>query len=112
VAAAPTSPKPAAERKAAAASSTPKPASAPPPAQSGGGYWSDQGITLRVQSKLQFSRSMWDSNSGIEVAVRNGVVTLTGTVPEQADVAEAGRLAAAVAGVRAVRNELKVGQPQ
>ncbi len=100
------------ERKVTAARSTPapaapKPASAPPP-QGGGGFWSDQGLTLRVQSKLQFSR-MWDSNSGIEVAVRNGVVTLRGTVPEQEDIAEAGRLAAAVQGVRAVRNELKVG---
>jgi serine/threonine-protein kinase len=112
VAAASTAPKPAAERKAAAASSPPKPASAPPPAQSGGGYWTDHGITLRVQSKLQFSRRMWDSNSGIVVAVRNGVVTLTGTVPEQADIAEAGRLAASVVGVRAVRNELKVGPVQ
>jgi osmotically-inducible protein OsmY len=52
---------------------------------------------------------MWDSNSGIVVAVRNGVVTLTGTVPERGDIAEAGRIVAAVAGVKGVRNELKVG---
>jgi osmotically-inducible protein OsmY len=51
---------------------------------------------------------MWSSNSGIVVAVRNGVVTLRGTVPVQQDVAEAGRIAAAVEGVKAVRNELKV----
>jgi serine/threonine protein kinase len=102
------------ERKVAAARpapAPPKPASAPP-AQSGGGFWSDQGITLRVQRKLQFSRSMWSSNSGIVVAVRNGVVTLRGTVPAQQDIAEAGRLAAAVEGVRTVRNELKVGPIQ
>jgi serine/threonine-protein kinase len=90
----------------APAPAPPKPASAPPP-QSGGGFWSDQQITLRIQSKLQFSR-MWSSNSGIVVAVRNGVVTLRGTVPVQQDVAEAGRIAAAVEGVKAVRNELKV----
>jgi serine/threonine protein kinase len=111
-AAAPTPPKATAkapERKIGAAPQPrPKPASAPP-AQSGGGFWSDQGITLRVQSRLQFSRSMWDSNSGIVVAVRNGVVTLTGTVSAREDIAEAGRLAAAVQGVKAVRNELKVG---
>ncbi|HLB14278.1 MAG TPA: protein kinase [Burkholderiales bacterium] len=96
---------------AAPAPAPPKPASAPP-AQSGGGFWSDQGLTLRVQSKLQFNRSMWGSNSGIVVAVRNGVVTLRGTVRAQQDVAEAGRLAAAVEGVKAVRNELKVGPIQ
>jgi hypothetical protein len=114
LAAATGAPKPAAkepERKAAPAKPAP---SAPAPSQSGeaptqgGGFWSDQGLTLRVQSKLQFSR-MWDSNSGIVVAVRNGVVTLTGTVPERGDIAEAGRLAASVAGVKSVRNELKVG---
>jgi osmotically-inducible protein OsmY len=55
---------------------------------------------------------MWSSNSGIVVAARNGVVTLRGTVPAQQDVAEAGRLAAAVEGVKAVRNELKVGPVQ
>jgi serine/threonine protein kinase len=116
VAPAATPPKPPAkepERNVAAASSppTPKPASAPPPAQSGG-YWTDQGVTLRVQSRLQFSRSMWNANEGIVVAVRNGVVTLTGTVPTPEDVAEAERLAATVAGVRAVRNQLKVARAQ
>ncbi len=113
VAAASTPPKPAAkepERKVAAASPPPKPASAPPP--QGGGFWSDQQVTLRVQSKLQFNRSMWSSNSGIVVAVRDGVVTLRGTVPVQQDIAEAGRIAAAVVGVKAVRNELKVGPVQ
>jgi serine/threonine protein kinase len=120
-AAAPAPTKPAAkapERKVAAARPAPAPAPAPPkpasapPAQGGGGFWSDQGITLRVQSKLQFNRSMWHSNSGIMVLVHNGVVTLRGTVPEQEDIAEAGRIAAAVAGVKAVRNELKVGPVQ
>ncbi|MGH8681831.1 MAG: BON domain-containing protein, partial [Burkholderiales bacterium] len=88
----------------------PKPAS-PPPAQSGG-LWSDQGLTLRVQSRLQFSRSMWRSSGGIVVAARNGVVTLTGTVPAREDLVEAERIAAAVDGVKAVRNELKVGPIQ
>ena len=120
-AAAPTPTKAAAkepERKVAAARPAPAPAPAPPkpasapPAQSGGGFWSDQGITLRVQSRLQFSRSMWRSSGGIVVAARNGVVTLTGTVSAREDVAEAERLAAAVDGVRAVRNELKVGPVQ
>jgi osmotically-inducible protein OsmY len=55
---------------------------------------------------------MWNANEGIVVAVRNGVVTLTGTVPTPEDVAEAERLAATVAGVRAVRNQLKVARAQ
>jgi osmotically-inducible protein OsmY len=46
------------------------------------------------------------------VAARNGVVTLTGTVPAQEDVTEAARIASAVDGVRSVRNELKVGPIQ
>ncbi len=105
-----TPPKPAArapERKVAAARTPPQPAPSPAPS---GGYWSDQGLTLRVQSRLQFSRSMWNANEGIVVTARNRVVTLTGTVPAREDVAEAGRIAAAVAGVRSVRNELKVGR--
>jgi osmotically-inducible protein OsmY len=55
---------------------------------------------------------MWRSSGGIVVAARNGVVTLTGTVSAPEDVAEAERLAAAVEGVKAVRNELKVGPIQ
>jgi osmotically-inducible protein OsmY len=55
---------------------------------------------------------MWRSSGGIVVAARNGVVTLTGTVSAHEDVAEAERLAAAVEGVKAVRNELKVGPVQ
>jgi serine/threonine-protein kinase len=100
------------ERKVAAASRppAPKPASAPPAPS--GGFWSDQRLTLRVQSRLQFSRSMWNANHGIVVSARNGVVTLTGTVPAAEDIAEAERLAAAVVGVNAVRNELRVGSGQ
>jgi serine/threonine-protein kinase len=108
----PTRPEP--EHKVAAApapaATPPKPAS-PPPSQNGG-FWSDQGLQLRVQSKLQFSRSLWRASGGIVVAARNGVVTLTGTVPAHEDVAEAQRIAGAVEGVRSVRNELKVGPVQ
>jgi serine/threonine protein kinase len=113
VAAASTPPMPAAkapERRVAAVSTPPKPASAPPPQS--GGYWSDQKLTVRVQSRLQFSRSMWNASDRIVVAVRNGVVTLTGTVRAPEDVAEAARIAAAVDGVRSVRNELKVAPAQ
>jgi osmotically-inducible protein OsmY len=98
------------ERRVAAVSTPPKPASAPPPQS--GGYWSDQKLTVRVQSRLQFSRSMWNASDRIVVAVRNGVVTLTGTVRAPEDVAEAARIAAAVDGVRSVRNELKVAPAQ
>jgi hypothetical protein len=110
-----TAPKPASdpppERKPAAPEVKSAEASAPPQ-ESGGSFWRDQGLTFRVQSKLSFSRSLWRSSGGILVTARNGVVTLTGTVPVQEDIAEAGRIAAAVEGVREVRNELRVGPSQ
>jgi serine/threonine protein kinase len=107
----PTRPEP--ERKVAAAPApAPAPSKPPSPPPQSGGFWSDQGLQLRVQSKLQFSRSLWRASGGIVVAARNGVVTLTGTVPAQEDVTEAARIASAVDGVRSVRNELKVGPIQ
>jgi serine/threonine protein kinase len=107
-------PSPEAEPKVAAAPPAPAPAApkpASPPPSEGGGFFRDRGLELKVQGKLQFSR-MWRSSGGIVVAARNGVVTLTGTVAAAEDIAEAERIAAAVDGVKAVRNELKVGPMQ
>jgi serine/threonine-protein kinase len=104
-------------RVAAAPPASPKPAADPPakpaePEPEGGSFWRDQGLQLRVQSKLQFNRSTWRSSGGIVVVARNGVVTLTGTVPAREDAVAAERIAATVDGVRSVRNELRVGPVQ
>ena len=77
----------------------------------GGGFWRDQALTHKVQAKLQFSRSLWQSSGGIRATARDGIVTLTGYAPSREDIAEAGRIAAGVSGVREVRNELRVGTP-
>jgi len=73
------------------------------------GFWRDQGITAKVAGKLQFNRRLW--RTGIQVETRAGVVTLRGNVPSQELIDEAVRLTREVYGVRAVRNELKIGQP-
>ncbi len=73
------------------------------------GFWRDQAIATKVAAKLHFNRDLW--RSGIEVETRGGVVTLRGSVPSQALIAEAVSIAGAVSGVRAVRSELRVGPP-
>ena len=80
-----------------------EPRPAPPPEPS---VWRDQGITMKVASKIQFNRRLW--SSGIQVETVAGVVTLRGTVGSQELSAEAERLAAGVYGVHAVKNEIKV----
>lgn len=114
IAAAPPPAKPEPPRPAPAATPEKKEvAVAPPPAQpeARGGFWRDQGLTTKVQAKLQFNRRLWDASGGILVTARSGVVTLTGTVPSQADIVEAEKIAAGVAGVVSVRNELRIGPP-
>ena len=81
----------------------PEPQPAPPPEPS---VWRDQGITMKVASKIQFNRRLW--SSGIQVETVAGVVTLRGTVGSQELSTEAERLAAGVYGVHAVKNEIKV----
>jgi serine/threonine protein kinase len=73
------------------------------------GFWRDQGITTKVTGKLQFNRRLW--RTGIQVETKEGVVTLRGNVPTQALIDEAVKITRDVYGVRAVRNELKIGQP-
>jgi hypothetical protein len=76
---------------------------APPPEPS---IWRDQGITMKVASKIQFNRRLW--SSGIQVETVAGEVRLTGTVGSRAISDEAERIAAAVPGVLSVKNNLKV----
>ena len=45
--------------------------------------------------------------SGIDVTVREGVVTLTGTVPEEADIARAESIAGRISGVATIENRLE-----
>jgi serine/threonine-protein kinase len=92
----------------AALAPAPKPAP-PRPAEGPTGFWRDQGITTKVASKLQFNRKLW--RTGIQVETKEGVVTLRGNIPSQALINEAVNVAKGVYGVRAVRNELKVGAP-
>ncbi len=73
------------------------------------GYWRDQGITTKVAGKLQFNRKLW--RTGIQVETKEGVVTLRGNVPTQDLINEAVKITREIYGVRAVRNELKIGQP-
>jgi len=112
-------PKPAVEKetKVAAAAPAPKPAASPPaPAQAPApaeeaptGFWRDQGINTKVASKLQFNRKLW--RTGIQVETKDGVVTLRGNVATQELITEAVSIASGVAGVRSVRNELRIGAP-
>ncbi len=74
------------------------------------GFWRDQGITTKVAGKLQFNRKLW--RTGIQIEVKDGVVTLRGNVPSQELIDEAVRITREVYGVRGVRNELRVGQPE
>jgi serine/threonine-protein kinase len=90
------------------ASPAPK-AAAPPPQEPPTGFWRDQGITTKVAGKLQFNRRLW--RTGIQVETKEGVVTLRGNVPSQELIDEAVKITREVYGVRAVRNELKIGQP-
>ncbi|WP_133666607.1 BON domain-containing protein [Paraburkholderia sp. BL10I2N1] len=54
------------------------------------------------------SRASGVNASGIHVQARNGVVTLTGRVPQRAQVQRAGSVARSVRGVRSVSNRLTV----
>jgi hyperosmotically inducible periplasmic protein len=74
-----------------------------PPAPS---IWRDQGITMKVASRVQFNRRLW--TYGIQVETVAGIVTLKGTVATQAESAEAEKLAASVSGVLGVKNDIKI----
>jgi osmotically-inducible protein OsmY len=70
---------------------------------------SDLTIKQEVEAELQWEPSV--NAATIGVAVKEGIVTLTGRVPTLAEKYAAARAAARVTGVRAVGNDLEVGPP-
>jgi len=69
----------------------------------------DLTIKEDVEAELQWEPSI--DAAAIGVAVKDGVVTLTGRVPSYDQKMAAARAAARVTGVKAVANELQVGVP-
>jgi osmotically-inducible protein OsmY len=70
---------------------------------------SDENVRQAVASELQTDRHL--VASGIAVAVHSGIVELTGTVPALSGRERAARVAAAVRGVRAIVNRVRVATP-
>jgi osmotically-inducible protein OsmY len=70
----------------------------------------DTEIRRDVQNELQWDPSL--DETGMGVNVKNGVVTLVGTVPHFADRYTAEEVAKRVNGVRAVANEIEVKIPK
>lgn len=70
---------------------------------------SDLTIKQDVEAELQWEPSI--NAAGIGVAVKEGIVTLTGRVASYAEKMAAARAAARVTGVKAVANDLEVGLP-
>ena len=71
---------------------------------------SDSEIRDDVINELQWDPQITDPDA-IGVAVADGAVTLTGTVPSYAEKLAAARAAERVYGVKAVANDLKVKLP-
>jgi osmotically-inducible protein OsmY len=69
----------------------------------------DLSIKDDVEAELQWEPSI--NAAEIGVAVKEGIVTLTGRVPSLAQKSAAARAAARVTGVKVVVNELEVGPP-
>jgi osmotically-inducible protein OsmY len=79
------------------------------PPQEEGIMKTDNDIRRDVQGELQWDPSVDDR--GIGVIVKDGVVTLTGEVPQFSDRWNAEDIAKRVGGVRAIANELQVRIP-
>jgi hyperosmotically inducible protein len=67
----------------------------------------DVGVTTRVKTAL-IAESQLNSRN-IDVDTRNGIVTLSGTVPDKGQSDRAAQLAKGIDGVKQVENRLKVG---
>ncbi|MCZ7566340.1 MAG: protein kinase [Burkholderiales bacterium] len=83
----------------AAATSPPAPARAP-------NFFRDEATTMKVATKLQFSRALMREQ--IDVRTVGGVVTLSGSVASHENRALAERIASGVSGVVRVQNALRV----
>jgi hyperosmotically inducible periplasmic protein len=68
----------------------------------------DRKLGYTVRKALAKSQGLDVSN--ITVRSRSGAITLTGTVPSQGQIDEAGKVAQGVAGVKSVSNKLTVMQ--
>jgi len=97
---------------------TPPPSTAPgspsrpvtPPSDTGrsaGQTLDDAGITAKVKAALIADKNV--SGTAINVDTMQGRVTLSGHVPDQAQVDHAAQVASSVEGVKAVDNKLTVG---
>ncbi len=73
---------------------------------------SDEKIQMAVKASLKFDPVTFHSVDAIEVAVKNGTVTLDGTTPRLITKRRAERAAGDVIGVRRVVNELDVKWPE
>lgn len=71
----------------------------------GGLRAADRALQKRVRYALSKMQGLNLRN--ITVRARNGIVTLEGSVPEEPQIERAGQAAQAVAGVNALRNNLK-----
>jgi hyperosmotically inducible protein len=69
---------------------------------------SDSALTTEIQTRYV---AEWGLRSKIHVATNNGVVTLTGAVPNQAARERALEIAKSTGGVQAVDDQLRVGVP-
>ena len=78
--------------------------------QSAGEYFDDAVITTKVKAALLKDRTV----EGLDVSVEtyNGVVQLGGFVESRADARRAAEIAAGVAGVKRVRNDLRLKSDQ
>ncbi|RXZ64924.1 mechanosensitive ion channel family protein [Pelagerythrobacter rhizovicinus] len=66
----------------------------------------DAGADARIAGRIRAIFGEIEALSGVEVAVRQGVVTLAGTVPAADDIERAERIASRVAGVATVENRI------
>ena len=66
----------------------------------------DQGLAAKVKEAIQAGPKL--KNMAIDVRALDGEVTLFGTADNEAQRAQAQKIAAGVAGVKSVKNELKV----
>lgn len=70
-------------------------------------FFRDEGINIKVSSKLKFNKSLMREN--IQTRTNGGIVTLQGHVATAEHAQLAAKLAAEVGGVRCVNNLLVVG---
>ena len=67
----------------------------------------DEGADARIAGRIEGIFAELPALAGINVAVKQGVVSLTGVVPDQEDIARAEAIAGRVSGVVTVENDLE-----